>query len=67
MQSKYSYQEIKNAIDNIPYIYIINHPIFEQYYVLHGEFGYDLIFGKTQVETSKKNNFMLKKDTYKNH
>ena len=65
LQSKHSYQEIRNAIDNIPYIYIINHPIFEQYYVLHGEFGYDLIFGKTQIETSKKNNFMLQKNTHK--
>lgn len=34
----------EDVLSEIPYIYVVNHPIFDKYYILHGELNYHILF-----------------------
>lgn len=46
---KVNLENYKEEILQLPYIYNVEHPIFNNFYIVHGEINYDYIFGELNI------------------
>lgn len=60
---KYTLEEFKDEINHLPYIYIVNHLVYDKFYIMHGEFDYSMISDvKEQESDGQQMYFVLNND-----